>query len=257
MNIVMMNPNELQPYPGNPRRNDQSVDQVARSIREFGFNQPIVVDANRVIVVGHTRLKAAKKLGLDQVPVIIVDTVSEEKLQAYRLADNKLNELAQWDDSLLIDELTEIIARGDQHLTGFSQEELDELLGTDEPLTDHSAYTKKIDTPVYTPKGEKPEITELYDQARTEQLIRDIQDSTATEEEKQFLTAAARRHTVFDYHNIAEYYCHATAEVQDLMERSALVIIDFDQAIEQGYVKLSNELRDIYATSYQDVEDEQ
>lgn len=115
----------IRPYPRNPRRNDQAVDRVAQSIKEFGFNQPIVVDSEGVIVVGHTRFKAAQKLKLTQVPVLVA-TASNEKLQAYRIADNKLNELAEWDDDLLLKELQEIVANlGDADLTGF---DLDDLL---------------------------------------------------------------------------------------------------------------------------------
>jgi len=125
MIVEMKNIGEIKPYAKNPRRNDQAVDLVARSIQEFGFNQPIVVDDQGVIVVGHTRLKAAKKLGLTQVPVLVVRDVSQEKLQAYRIADNKLNELADWDDELLISELQEIVASlGDADLTGFDVDDL-------------------------------------------------------------------------------------------------------------------------------------
>jgi len=257
MNIEMISIDTIHPYQKNPRRNKQAIDQVARSIKEFGFNQPTVVDRDNIIVVGHTRFQAANKLGLAEVPVLRIDNITPEKLQAYRIADNKLNELAEWDESLLIDELQEIIERGDQNLTGFSQEEIDDLLGQSDTTKDHSAYTKKIDTPVYSPKGEKPAISSLADTTRTEQLIQSIKESSVSEEEKYFLTLAARRHTVFDYHSIAEYYCHASAEAQALMEDSALVIIDFNQAIEQGYVSLSNDLKDIYANSYPDQIDEE
>lgn len=87
----------LIPYVNNPRLNDGAVDAVAASIKEFGFKVPIVVDSDGVIVAGHTRLKAAKKLGLDSVPVIVADDLSPEQVKAFRLADNKTAELAQWD----------------------------------------------------------------------------------------------------------------------------------------------------------------
>jgi ParB/RepB/Spo0J family partition protein len=242
----------IRPYPRNPRRNDAAVDRVAQSIREFGFNQPIVVDSDGVIVVGHTRFKAAQKLKLTEVPVLVA-TASIEKLQAYRLADNKLNELAEWDDTKLIEELKEIIDRlGSADLTGFNSEELAELLDTDQTLADHSAYSKKIDTPIYTPKGDCPALADLTDTTRTRQLLQAITASTVSDEEKQFLLRAADRHIVFDYHQIAEYYCHASKEMQALMEDSALVIIDFHKAIEQGYVTLSEELKDIYLNGYGD-----
>jgi DNA modification methylase len=120
MKIEQINLNEIKPYYKNPRRNDRAVDKVAASIQEFGFNQPIVVDQDMTIVVGHTRYKAAQKLKLDTVPVLIAIGASKDKLQAYRIADNKLNELAEWDMDLLLEELQDIVRNlGDSDITGF------------------------------------------------------------------------------------------------------------------------------------------
>lgn len=105
--VVYVDIENVIPYENNPRINDDAVDKVAASIREFGWQQPIVVDKNNVIIVGHTRLKAAQQLGMKQVPVVFAD-LSEEKAKAYRLADNKTNEFAQWDFELLEQELAEL-----------------------------------------------------------------------------------------------------------------------------------------------------
>ena len=99
---------KIRPYEKNPRRNDDSVDKCAKSIQDYGFKQPIVVDTDGVIVVGHTRYKAAIKLGLDTVPVIVADDLTPEKVRAYRIADNKVGELSVWDNKLLLGELKEI-----------------------------------------------------------------------------------------------------------------------------------------------------
>lgn len=99
---------KVKPYTGNPRINDDAVKYVANSIKSFGFKQPIVVDGDGVIIVGHTRLKAAKKLGFKQVPVLVAKDLAPEKVKAYRLADNKTNELSDWDDDLLLKELDDI-----------------------------------------------------------------------------------------------------------------------------------------------------
>lgn len=107
--IQFLNPNTLKPYENNPRQNGEAVDSVAASIKEFGFRQPIVVDKDMVVIVGHTRLKAAKKLKLKKVPVIIADDLTEEQVTAYRLADNKTNELAEWDLDRLGEELDKIL----------------------------------------------------------------------------------------------------------------------------------------------------
>jgi len=99
---------DLNPYANNPRLNDGAVDAVAASIKEFGFKVPIVVDSDGVIVTGHTRVKAAKKLGIDTVPVIVADDLTPEQVKAFRLADNKTGELAQWDFDKLDIELGDI-----------------------------------------------------------------------------------------------------------------------------------------------------
>lgn len=98
----------IRPYEKNPRRNDEAVDAVAASIREFGWQQPIVVDRDGVIIAGHTRYKAAKKLKCDTVPVVVADDLTEDQVKAYRLADNKTGELAEWDTALLDEELAGI-----------------------------------------------------------------------------------------------------------------------------------------------------
>jgi DNA modification methylase len=120
----------VRPYPSNPRCNDAAVDAVANSIQTFGWRQPIVVDPDGVIVVGHTRWKAAQKLGLKEVPVHIATDLTPEKLRAYRIADNKLNELAEWDLELLPAELAALqLANIDLSLLGFSRDELVKIMG--------------------------------------------------------------------------------------------------------------------------------
>lgn len=108
MQIVKMPVDGLIEYENNPRFNDDAVEPVARSIESFGFKVPIVVDSNNVIIAGHTRLKAAKFLGLDEVPVIVADDLTEDQVKAFRLADNKVGELATWDIEALSVELDEI-----------------------------------------------------------------------------------------------------------------------------------------------------
>ena len=120
MNIEMWPIDRPIPYPGNPRLNDNAVSAVAASIREFGWRQPIVVDAGGVVICGHTRLKAALSIGLDVVPVLVADDLTPEQVQAYRLADNKSSEAASWDMDLLPIELEELRAGGfDLDLIGF------------------------------------------------------------------------------------------------------------------------------------------
>ena len=109
MNIIEKKITEIIPYEKNARKNDEAVKYVAESIKNFGFKVPIVIDKNNVIVAGHTRYKASKKLGLKEVPCIVADDLTEEQIKAYRLADNKVAEQAEWDFDLLGEELSDIL----------------------------------------------------------------------------------------------------------------------------------------------------
>lgn len=158
MKVELRKIDDVKPYEGNPRQNDAAVDAVARSIREFGFRQPIVVDEAGVIIVGHTRWKAAKAMGMAEVPVHVAVGLSPEKAKAYRLADNRVAEIAEWDYDLLPIELTEL--RGmdiDLDLLGFSSEELEKMLGAgisgNPGLTDPDAVPEPPDDPV-TQRGD-------------------------------------------------------------------------------------------------------
>jgi DNA modification methylase len=139
MKIELRSITDIKPYPNNPRINDGAVDTVAGSIKEFGFRQPIVVDSDSVIICGHTRFKAAQKLGLEKVPVHVAKDLSPEQIKAYRIADNKTAELAEWNYDLLPIELADLQSCNyDLGLLGFDQDELAKLLNPElnEGLTD-------------------------------------------------------------------------------------------------------------------------
>lgn len=128
--IKMVKPEELIPYENNPRDNDNAVEAVANSIKEFGFKQPIVVDKNMVIIVGHTRLKASQKLGLEEVPVLVAEDLTPEQVRAYRLADNKTGELADWDYEKLYQEVSTLELDG-VDMAEFGMEDIGERFGLD------------------------------------------------------------------------------------------------------------------------------
>jgi hypothetical protein len=111
-------------------------------------------------------------------------------------------------------------------------------------------YSNKIEAPIYEPKNTKPHLLELVNKEKTHRLMREIENSNLPIEEKNFLIDAARRHSVFNYENIADYYAHSNKEMQNLMEKSALVIIDFEKAIQLGYVVLSEEIKSQYLEEY-------
>ncbi len=108
MNILTLPLSEVHPYEKNPRKNDNAVDAVAASIRQFGFLVPLVIDRAHIIVAGHTRYKAAQRLGMKTVPCVVADELTEDQIRAFRLADNKVGEMAQWDVDLLPLELADI-----------------------------------------------------------------------------------------------------------------------------------------------------
>lgn len=109
MEIIYKKLSELRPYKNNPRKNINAIPFVTESIRNFGFRNPIIIDKNNVIVCGHTRLASAKELGLEEVPCIVADDLSDEQVKAFRLADNKVAEMAEWDYDLLNMELDDIV----------------------------------------------------------------------------------------------------------------------------------------------------
>ena len=135
MEIINKKIEELKPYENNPRFNDDAVEYVANSIKEFGFKVPIVIDKDNTIVAGHTRYKASIKLGLDEVPCIVADDLNEEQIKAFRLADNKVSEKAEWDFNMLDAEIADL----DIDMEDFGFEKLDiniDDYGTDFNLPD-------------------------------------------------------------------------------------------------------------------------
>lgn len=149
LKIEYLSTDELIPYANNPRNNDEAVDYVANSIREFGFKVPIVIDKDKNIVAGHTRLKAAKKLGIKEVPCIIADDLTEQQIDAFRLADNKVSEIASWNFDKLemeLESITDIdMSEFNFNLDGgstFDESQLDELFA-DAPEKEKKPKTVK------------------------------------------------------------------------------------------------------------------
>jgi len=142
----------LIPYARNPRKNDHAVDRVAAAIREFGFRVPVVAKSDGTVVDGHLRLKAAKKLGLTEVPVVLADDMTDLQIKAFRLSVNKMAELAEWDDELLAIELHELNAADfDMALIGFDASELSSAMNLDSLIEQDApeSSSKEIDTDDY------------------------------------------------------------------------------------------------------------
>lgn len=135
MNIINIELKKIKQYEKNPRKNDEAVGPVAESIKEFGFKCPIILDKDNVIVAGHTRYKAAKQLKLKEVPCIVADDLTEEQIKAFRLADNKVGEIAEWDYNILELELDEIL-NIDMSLFNFDMNSIEDNFDTDFELPD-------------------------------------------------------------------------------------------------------------------------
>lgn len=246
---------DLIPYARNSRtHSEEQVIQIASSIKEFGFTNPVLIDEDGGIIAGHGRIMAAKKLNLAEVPTITLKGLSEAQKKAYIIADNKLALNAGWDEELLrveFDELKELDF--DLTLTGFSLDEINDLdLELENENESDNPYTQKIDAPTYEPNDEKPNINDLFNNEKSKYLIQEIKNSNLNEDEKNFLILASYRHIVFNYEKIANFYAHSSKECQDLMEKSALVIIDFNKAIENGFVKITEEINEMIELEQED-----
>lgn len=259
MKITYKNIEDLIPYARNSRtHSDEQIAQIAASIKEFGWRNPVLVDGDNGIIAGHGRVLAARKLNIEQIPTIDGSDMSEVQKRLYVIADNKLALNADWDEDILVLELEDLQSLGaDLDLLGFDDEELENLLNpADEAGGDDGdePYTNKVEAPIYEPSENEPKIDELFDDTKTLELITRIEQSSAPAKVKEFLKLAAHRHTVFNYKYIADYYSHADESIQKLFEDSALVIIDFNKAVEEGYVKLAAGLFEKYGELVDDDE---
>jgi DNA modification methylase len=151
MKIEIADINSIKPYENNPRKlSDKAIETVAMSLKEYGFRQPIVVDKDRIIVVGHTRFRASKKLGFKEVPITIADNLTPEQINAYRIADNRTSEESEWDNELLKMELKELDLKDfNLELTGFNEDQLNSLLFEEKQgLTDENAVPELPEEPI-------------------------------------------------------------------------------------------------------------
>jgi hypothetical protein len=253
--IEYINTAELVPYARNSRTHPQvQVSQIAASIKEFGFTNPVLIDNNNGIIAGHGRVMGASLLKMDTVPCIRLGYLTDNQKRAYIIADNKIALNAEWDNDLLKLEFDDLAQMDfDLSLTGFDMGEIEELgFGDESEDQPGGEYTNKVDTPNYIPNGEKPELHELYDNEKAKNLIKEIKGSSLPQDEKEFLIAAAYRHVVFDFGKIANYYAHSASDVQEKMENSALVIIDFKKAIAEAFVVLNDKISMHYIEEQED-----
>lgn len=228
----------IKPYKNNAKTHPQEqIEQIKKSIEQFGMDDPIGIWKDE-IVEGHGRLIACKELGMKEIPIIRLDHLTDEERKAYTLAHNKLTMNSDFNMDILEKELMSIDTINMEDF-GFDYDfVLDEEIIEEE----ENPYTNIINIPQYEIKGEEPAIAELYDDTKCNDLLNKIEKSNVSEEQKDFLRISATRHLGFNYSKVAEYYAHQDKEMQKLMEESALVIIDFDDAIKNGYAELKADI---------------
>lgn len=258
--IDLVKIDKIKPYERNAKiHNSEQLQQIKNSILEFGFTNPLIIDSDFNLIAGHGRLEALKMLNrvefkdkpIKEINAVIIDGLSETQKTALIIADNKIAENAIWDDELLKSELS-VLQETDfsLDLLGFNGDELDKLfnddfnLNLDENLRDNP-YTQKIVTPIYEPKGIMPNIKELCDTSEYFKRLREIEKAELPNDIKEFLILTASRFLKFDFAKIAEFYAHQSKPIKEIFENLLLVFIDYDKALEQGYVKLTSEIEQI------------
>jgi len=239
---------DITPHPKNVRQGD--IGAISESLKAHGQYRAIVVQRSTGhILAGNHTWKAAKALGWKQISAHFIDC-DDEKAMRILLADNRANDLATYDDAALAAVLKELAAT-DDGLTGtlYDGESLDRLIADIEmSLADSNAlnqFTQVIKVPQYEIVGERPELNELADSTRADELKARINSTELPDDIRDFLLTATRRHIVFNYRKIAEFYPHASPDVQRLMEDSALIIIDADDAIAKGYAVFAQQIDEI------------
>jgi hypothetical protein len=246
LHIKMQNVSALSYDPDNVRQHDvANLQAIMKSLSEFGQRKPIVVSPAGVVIAGNGTLQAAKSLGWSEIATVEVPADwTPEQAKAFAIADNRTAELASWNQEKLALQLGELQEAG-YELEDLGFTELPDLDFSETKADDsgnESAYTTAINIPQYQIVGEQPAISELFNNVKAEKFKSKIRAANLPLEVEDFLLAAANRHTVFNYRKIAEYYPHASSEIQALMEESALVIIDLEDAIRNAYTNFSEQL---------------
>lgn len=254
---------ELKFDPKNYRiHGDKNKRLIQKSLVDCGAGRSILIDKEDCIIAGNGVYEQAQELGLkvrviesdgsELIAIKRTDLKTEDaRRKALALADNYTSDTSVFDIEAVMEDFTP----DELDLWEFSIDVSTLDIGsesTENKTTSDDVYTNKIITPEYLPKNDKPAISELFDMEKYNELVSKIEVSNISPEDKKFLICAASRHIVFNYEKIADYYAHSEKDVQELMEDSALVIIDFDSAITKGFVKLSQAIDEQYDVDHEE-----
>ena len=255
---------DLQPDKRNANKGtERGLKALDHSLRQYGAGRSLLVDKHGRIIAGNKTAQAAADIGLDDVILVQTDGTKLVAVQRTDLdleqdkaarelayADNRVGQLdLDFDVAVLLED----IAAGVNLDALWRPDEVEALVAAAGKVDagPDNLYSRKIEAPTYTPSNVKPAVSDLFDDTKTRALIQAIDAAEGlTEDERRFLRIAAQRHTVLHFGKIADYYAHADEGLQRLMEDSALVIIDFDRAIELGFVQLTQKIAEQVRDEY-------
>ena len=249
-----LNDGQLSGLPKNPRYiRDTKFEALVESIRtspEFLDARPLIVypmeNGNYIVLCGNMRLRACRELNLPDVPCYVLPkNTPTEKLREYTIKDNMSYGDIDW-DSIANEWDMEELKEWDFDLPEWTDEETGDYPdgnGSDEAADNN--YSRKIEAPTYEPTGEEPAIADCVDTEAVERLLAEIDRSEVSEEQKTMLRVCAYRHARINFENMAEYYAHQGEEMQSLMENNALVVIDYDKALQNGFVEMTKRLLEL------------
>lgn len=232
---------KVKPNKDNPRViKDDKFKKLVESVKKFPEMlkiRPIVLNRDYVIIGGNQRFKACVEAEFKTIPFYFADELTPDQEREFMIKDNVQS--GDWDFDLL---------------EAFESKELSEwgLEIESDLMPEKEIYSRKIVSPVYEPKNEKPDIGALFNDSRARELAERIKKTKLPKNVSDFLKLAAFRHVVFDFEKIADFYAASPKEIQELFEESALVIIDFNQAIERGFVEVNERIADQYRIDYED-----
>lgn len=244
----LVNLEKLVPNPKNPNKHPKEQIKRLSKIIEFQGQRKAVVVSNRsgFIIKGHGCLEALKLLGWEKCAVDYQDYDSEAQEYADMVADNEIAKWSEQDNESILEELPKLDI--DIDMLGMLEIPQEKFLEEDE-----SKYTRKISLPIYEIMGENPSIEEMLDTSKADKFISEIEESEIDNSVKEFLKKCCTRLYEFNYSKIAEYYAHQDKKVQVLMEKLALVLIDLDSAVENGYVELNEFIEKCFLEENEDV----